>query len=644
MYFCPMHKLFLVIVFLCFTVVLKSQGFPQNPMQGGMGMQGGGFDSSDVSRDSARVLIFSKDIIHHINPEKNQLNKSLDGFHRHHPVYRFQSFNSTLGNMGQTIYSLSQANKEAFGFQWGINPYRAYALSHHDADYYEAQSPFTEAFYALGTGQEQYFRVIHTQNINENWNIGLHYQKVNSIGLFSSQRTNHTAFRLFSSYFSDNKRYGLLISTSINDLKAQENAGVTALGDTLFRENIEQNRTIIPVALNGANNRSFQNGFAARHQYRISPDSTDFSLTVFQHLSYDFHRFSIEDNNRPEDFYPTVFNESITSTDHYHTQWNHEAGVNIALKKMFKDSSELSQQLSFSVGQELAETYIKFPVNGLSNDTSIFNNYFALNYQMLIGNRFVLTSNYKQMYVGANSGDFLFDNRAMLHLNKQIALIGELNIQNREQFYFYNSFVGNHNIWVNNFSKSQQVFFKAAIWLKKLNLKLSVSQNTITNPVVLNENIQPIQFSEAVNVTVAELLWNARLKNLYFENQVQFQSVNGSDALRLPNFFGRSGFYFRGYLKKKTEVRIGTDVFFISGFQAMNYVPYLGNFALQNDFSSNNIVIADVYLSANIKRARFFAKIEHVNQGLDGFDYFISKTFPLTDRVFKLGLSWLFFD
>jgi len=644
------HKLILFLL-LGIAGIVKSQNFPQNPMQGG-GVQSGGFDSSEVSRDSARVLFFTNSILHDLKPNRQLLRRTLDGYHRHHPIFRSQLFNSSLGNMGQAFHPLTAPQLNDFGFVYGLNPYDLFRLSDQNSYFYEAQSPFTEAFYVIGSGQEQYFRLIHTQNINKNWNIGLHYQKVNSIGLYNRQRTNHTAFRIFSSYFSANKRYQLLVSAAINDLKVQENGGITALGDTLFRDNIEQNRTIIPVELLGASNRSFQNGVNASHQYRFSKDSSNFAMALFQNFTYDFNRFSIEDIARPEQYYPAVFNESTFSTDHYFNKWSQALGLKLSVSKQFKDSSLMIQQLCFSIDNESANVSMKTPLAVLSNnellffsnDTAVFNNSFSLRYDLIIEDKLSLNSNYKQMFSGANAGDFLFLNQLSISLAKGLILRTDLNLQNRTQNYFFNHFVSNHSRWFNNFSRTQHLSFKSSLVIEKLGLSVGFSQNTISNPVVINALGAPIQLDGTTNISALELSWYFKYKKLFFENHLIAQTVNGADAIRLPALHGRSGFYFKGFYKGKTEIRLGLDLFYVNAFSPMNYNPYLGHFSLQNEYKSSNIAMFDVYVSASIKRARVFARLEHVNAGLGQFNYVMVQGYPLSDRVFKIGLNWLFFD
>jgi len=51
-------------------------------------------------------------------------------------------------------------------------------------------------------------------------------------------------------------------------------------------------------------------------------------------------------------------------------------------------------------------------------------------------------------------------------------------------------------------------------------------------------------------------------------------------------------------------------------------------------------------LTAKIKRVRIFGKLQHVNQNLFKAwqGYFAAIDYPMPDRIFKVGVSWYFYD
>jgi hypothetical protein len=81
-----------------------------------------------------------------------------------------------------------------------------------------------------------------------------------------------------------------------------------------------------------------------------------------------------------------------------------------------------------------------------------------------------------------------------------------------------------------------------------------------------------------------------------------------------------------------------------SAFNANRYQAFSGLFYLQNETKNSGLIQTDFYISTKIRRVLFFAKLEHFNAGLNGFNYAITRFYPIPDRNLKLGLSWTFFD
>jgi len=65
---------------------------------------------------------------------------------------------------------------------------------------------------------------------------------------------------------------------------------------------------------------------------------------------------------------------------------------------------------------------------------------------------------------------------------------------------------------------------------------------------------------------------------------------------------------------------------------------------LQNEKSYGNYVFIDFFISAQIKPVKFFIMAQHLNQGFMGNNYILSPGYPMPDRSFKVGLSWMLFN
>ncbi|MFR7965395.1 MAG: putative porin [Alistipes finegoldii] len=61
--------------------------------------------------------------------------------------------------------------------------------------------------------------------------------------------------------------------------------------------------------------------------------------------------------------------------------------------------------------------------------------------------------------------------------------------------------------------------------------------------------------------------------------------------------------------------------------------------------SSGNYPYVDAFVMGKWKRMRIFLKYQHVNKGLFGNgEYFSAANYPLNPGMFKIGISWGFYD
>ena len=73
-------------------------------------------------------------------------------------------------------------------------------------------------------------------------------------------------------------------------------------------------------------------------------------------------------------------------------------------------------------------------------------------------------------------------------------------------------------------------------------------------------------------------------------------------------------------------------------------MPATGQFYLQSQNKLGNYPFVDFFLNAKIKSVRVFVKVDHLNSGLMGNNYMITPHYPYNDRMYKIGISWRFWD
>src|SRR6201996_173879 len=160
------------------------------------------------------------------------LDTGLTNFENYSPLYQPRSPKIGLGNLGLAERSLLFEPSKTIGFDVGQHFLDAYLFTPQDIQYYKARVPFTNLqLYSSGV-KEQYFKVLHTQNINPQLNVGFNLNVIGSQGSYPQQGSSDLTGALFSWYESKSKRYNLLASYTFNNLKAPENGSIR--NDSIF--------------------------------------------------------------------------------------------------------------------------------------------------------------------------------------------------------------------------------------------------------------------------------------------------------------------------------------------------------------------------------------------------------------------------
>ena len=101
-----------------------------------------------------------------------------------------------LGNTGSAAKSLLFSPLMKAGWDAGFHAYDIYRLRPEETRFFNTTRPYTELGYLLGARQEQLVHVLHTQNINPNWNFSFQYRLLNSAGTYKNQNTSQNSYRL----------------------------------------------------------------------------------------------------------------------------------------------------------------------------------------------------------------------------------------------------------------------------------------------------------------------------------------------------------------------------------------------------------------------------------------------------------------
>ena len=153
------------------------------------------------------------------------------------------------------------------------------------------------------------------------------------------------------------------------------------------------------------------------------------------------------------------------------------------------------------------------------------------------------------------------------------------------------------------------------------------------------------QAGAPISVFTAELKQDFTLGPLNWETVATVQKSTNEDALPLPLVNVYTNLYLQFKIAHVLKCDFGADVRYFTKYKAPDYVPAIGQYAVQaNDVKTEigNYPLVNVYANFHLKHTRFFAMMSHVNASSGG--YFFAPHYPLNGRVFRFGVSWNFFN
>lgn len=156
------------------------------------------------------------------------------------------------------------------------------------------------------------------------------------------------------------------------------------------------------------------------------------------------------------------------------------------------------------------------------------------------------------------------------------------------------------------------------------------------------------QESGNINILTAQLRQDFRVGILNWENVITYQNSSNKEVLPLPALNIFTNLYIKFKIAKVLSVELGGDAYFFTKYYAPDYVPQLGQFAVQKDEDSRiklgGYPFVDVYANFHLKRARFFVMMSHVNNASGNKMMFLTPHYPTNGNVLRFGVSWNFYN
>lgn len=265
---------------------------------------------------------------------------------------------------------------------------------------------------------------------------------------------------------------------------------------------------------------------------------------------------------------------------------------------------------------------------------------------------------------GVDAGTLAIDGNVDVNipfLGDTLQVRGDAFFHRETPSFYYRNYHARHLWWENDLDKTIHTRIMGTLSFPKTRTKLRVAVDEIKNYTYFSQSyditeeglrtgvmVTPMQESGGINLLTAQLEQNFRLGILNWENQFTYQHTSKESDLPVPAFNAYTNLYIKFKVVKVLNVDLGADMRYFTSYEAPDYSPYMGQYTVQGNGENNvkigNYPIVNVYANVHIKHTRFFVMMSHINAGQGDKNYFFAPHYPMNERVFRIGVSWNFFN
>jgi hypothetical protein len=560
----------------------------------------------------------------------------ITALHDYHP-------RNFMGNVGlpSPRYTLRYGTSD-LGFRFFHPPYDQDRFSEADVQYARTLGPYASLTGITGSKKLQMFRALFTQTYRNKINVNLSFRRYTSEGFYRRQQTYTNNFFLSSNYHEPGKRFGYYFFALNNGNKNNENGGIT--DTTLNDSTVLLNKVLLGNRLSAADRDNRETKFMINPFLRLNRRADSASAMVtYLHLraKYSGQLYRYVDNAVGADgFYRRAYLDTAFTNDSSRVrQLSNELSVALCHKEMASGISAgfrheynyLWQHYDsvFSNGIVVADVFSRWP--GDSSHRELF---------------FQASARYVAM--GPNEGNYKVESGVELRdRNGRHGFFLRALSELRQPDHFYNNWVSNHFYWWNRGFIPQKTSHAQFGWNYGKLLSVSVLYQQVRNYLYTGEDGEPSQHTVGPvgNLSLGILFNKVFARHLGVLIDGVIQNTNAQALVRFPPYHIKSRLYYTTNLfRNRLQMQLGGQAELYGDFIPYRYMPATQAFYLGSADPANSYPYLDVFLSARIRPASFFFKVENLLQGYAGHNYFLLPAYYQPDRAFRMGLTWMFFD
>lgn len=634
--------------------------------------------------DSIRAL---ENFKWNINKDVNRVNigsidTTLTKWRIDYPFNREGVGSLSLGALGQSAEAMNYFDRaEYFDFNFAQS-YDSYIYNMENVPFYNVKKPVILLTYYtfLGAGQknvrEENFAIMHAQNISPTTGFNVDYKSRGTGGMYVRSKTKNHNLSVAVSHTG--KRYSIHAGYINNSIAQEENGGV--VGDWAVADTTFSLPSGVPMRLANAeaNNVYRNNSFYVKQSYGIPLQRVtdyDFSIadlsTVFFGHTFEYNSwnkvytdirapYTDERGDRnPEtgEFIP------VTDIDYYNNwyinpiQTRDSLNERVISNRLFVQAQPWDRDgvvgvLDGGIGFDL-HTYSQLGPNSYMSGEYVKTkktSYFV--YGGVVGKikKYVdWDANVKFYPTGYRGGDLNIGANLALkgYINgKPLILEGRFKMDRHSPNYWQENLFSNHFIWFTPLSKETETRFEVKFSIPDYAFEIGAWQGVVNNKIYYGADSEIAQYGGNVSLTSAYARKDFRFGGFHLDNKVLLQWSTNQEVIPVPLLSAYLSYYYEFWVVRDVlRLQVGLDGRYNTDYYAPGYNPALSQFYNQREVEVGNYPYLDAFITGKWKRMRIFMKYQHVNMGLFGEGgYFSAARYPLNEGMFKLGISWGFYD
>ncbi len=610
-------------------------------------------------------------------------------------IYNFQNLHFTdgingeynyLGNMGSPRQSRIFFNRKEGQFVF-TDALDFFLTPPGDYNFSNTKSPYSNlTYYRAGNkiNGEEWFRAYFAVNANKRTGFGFNIDYLYGRGLYDHQNTGYFNGSFYGYHHGD--RYEINALFSHNKLRLAENGGIA---DDRYVTNpeamAEGKKTYRPADMptnlqSTWNENLVRTAFLAQDYklgyYKARVDSLPDTVIThhdFIAVSKVFHTMEVNSNSRrfidyanTKNYYADNFlpYDSIDGTEYLRIR--NTAGLTLI--------EGINKWIPFGASAYITHEYRQFTlpdsVGGTGRDhthTYKENNVMlGGNIKRTLGNAFHFNATAETVLAGTDLGAFNIEGNADLNFrlwSDTLCLRVEGYMKNTNPSFYYRRYHSQHYWWDNDLNKEFRTRLGGSLSIDRWRTRLYAGVENIKNytylagtPYMPGDYSSPLslssitarQYTGNLQVLSATLFQNFKWGVLHWDNEVTAQLSSKEEILPLPLLNVYSNLYLKFVYAKVLKVQIGADARYFSSYYAPDYAPALEQYFVQegeHKVQVGGYPFVNVYANFHLKQVRFYVMYYHVTQGLfENSNSFLAPHYPVNPRMFKLGLSWNFWD